>query len=129
MIMSTFLVLVAFFLAIVIVFLVFAGAINFYVDHNHKITLEMIFRLIAALCGYTIISIFVLPVFFMLLFVQAHSQGELLLTWEGKLFYYALLFIYAVVGWLLASLASAKLITFRSVWERSEIESIWSKKR
>lgn len=127
--MSAFLALFAFFLSIVIVFLIFAGSINFYVNHNHKITSEMIFRLIAALCGHTIISIFVLPVFFMLLFVQAHSQGEVLLSWKGKLFHYALLLIYAVAGWLLASLASGKLITFRSVWERNKIESIWSQKR
>lgn len=126
--MSGLLALFAFFLAIIIVFLIFAGAINFYVNHNHKITSEMIFRLIAALRGHMIISIFVLAVFGMLLFVQAHSRGEVLVSWKEKLFHCALLLIYAVAGWLLASLASGKLITFRSVWERNKIESIWSQK-
>jgi hypothetical protein len=126
MIMIGILFLLAFFLMAAIVFLIFAGAIKFYVNHNHNITAELVFRLVIALCGHIVTSVFILFVFEMLLFVQAHSRGEILLSWKEKLFHAALLIIYVIVGWLLASLASGKLITFRSVWERSKIESIRS---
>ena len=124
--MSSILILLAFFLMVAIVFLIFAGAINFYVNHNHKITAELIFRLAVSLCGHMVTSTVIGVVFGILLFVEAHSEREILLSWKEKLFHSALLLIYAIIGWLLASLASGKLITFRSVWERNKVESIWS---
>jgi len=114
-------------LMIAIAFLIFVSAINCYVNDSHKVSTKLVLRILLSLSAHIIISAAILSTFGLLMFIEAHTEGyNLMFSLREKLFYSVLLLIYLIFGWLIASFTNGHLITFRSIWKRDKVESIWS---
>jgi hypothetical protein len=105
-----------------IALMIFVSAINYYVKDSHKVSTKLVLRILLSLSIHIILSATILSYFGLLMIIEAHTEGyNLILSLREKLLYSFLLLIYLICGWLLASFAGGKLITFRSIWERCKV--------